>query len=205
MRSDCFRNLTTALRARGVMWIFLLAAFGIFALAGCEEAFFDKKKTPAPAAETYTRKLRIETPNEPIPAPDFILEDLSGKRVSLEDFKGKVIFLNFWATWCPPCVLEMPSMENLHKEFGKEGLVVLAINFRETRKQVKAFAKEHKLTFTVLIDPEGSVFELYQVWGLPVTTIINRQYEIVGRAMGSREWYSKESREFFRQLLAEKL
>jgi peroxiredoxin len=190
-------------RARGVMWIFLFAAFGIFALAGCEEAFFEKKKTPAPAAETYTNKLRIETPAEPIPAPDFILEDLSGRRVSLEDFKGKVVFLNFWATWCPPCVLEMPSMEKLHNEFANEGLVMLALNFRESRDQVKAFVEEHKLTFTVLLDPAGSVSELYQVWGLPVTTIINRRREIVGKALGSREWYSKESREFFRELLAE--
>jgi peroxiredoxin len=176
----------------------------IFALAGCEEAVFDNKKTPAPVAETYSKKLRIEKPNEPSSAPDFTLEDLSGRSVSLEDFKGKVVFLNFWATWCPPCVLEMPSMEKLHNEFAKEGLVMLALNFRENRDQVKAFVKEHKLSFTVLMDPEGTVFELYQVWGLPVTTIINRRHEIVGRAMGIREWYSKESREFFSRLLAEK-
>jgi len=166
------------------------------------EGFFHKKKGPAPAAESYTKKLRIEKPEKAIPAPDFTLEDLSGRRISLKDLRGKVVFLNFWATWCPPCVVEMPSMEELHKEFGNNGLVILAINFRETPEQVNAFAKKHKLTFIMLLDSDGSVFELYQAWALPVTTIIGNGGEIVGRAMGARDWDSKEGRGYFGQLVA---
>src|SRR3990172_4470694 len=132
-----------------------------------------------------------------VKAPDFVLSTLDGRKVSLKDFRGKAVFLNFWATWCPPCVVEMPSMEKLHKEFRDDGLVILAINFRETPEQAKAFVKKHKLTFTVLLDLEGSVFELYQAWALPVTTIVNKRREIGGRAMGSRDWDSKESQGFF--------
>jgi peroxiredoxin len=182
----------------------LFIILGFLASVKPVEGFFHRKKDPAPAGESYIKRLRIEKPEKPILAPDFTLEDLSGKRVSLKDFRGKAVFLNFWATWCPPCVVEMPSMEKLHKEFSDDGLVILAINFRETPEQAKAFVKKHKLTFTVLLDLEGSVFELYQAWALPVTTIVNKRREIAGRAMGSRDWDSKESQGFFRQVLAEK-
>ena len=191
-------------RSRKMKIFVLFITLGFLASVKPVEGFFHRKKDPAPAGESYIKKLRIEKPEKPIPAPDFTLEDLSGKRVSLKDFRGKAVFLNFWATWCPPCVVEMPSMEKLHKEFRDDGLVILAINFRETPEQAKAFVKKHKLTFTVLLDLEGSVFELYQAWALPVTTIVNKRREIGGRAMGSRDWDSKESQGFFRHVLAEK-
>ncbi len=168
------------------------------------DGFFHKQGGAKRVGEDGFGKLRIEKPIERIIAPDFTLEDVSRRKSRLERLRGRVVFLNFWATWCPPCVVEMPSMEKLHKELSNDGLVILAINFRETPEQVKAFVKKHKLTFTVLLDPEGSVFELYQAWALPVTTIVNKRREIAGRAMGSRDWDSKESEGFFRQLLAEK-
>src|SRR3989338_2038850 len=184
--------------------IFLSLALSLLLPLRSSESFFHRREGRTSGGEDSFKKLRIEKPIERIVAPAFTLKDLSGKTVSLERLKGKVVFLNFWATWCPPCVIEMPSMEKLHKEFSNDGLVVLAINFRETPEQVKAFVKKHKLAFSTVLDPEGKVFELYQAWALPVTTIINKPGEIVGRAMGARDWHSKEARGLFEQLLAEK-
>ena len=95
-------------------------------------------------------------------------------------------------------------MEKLHQELGQKGLAILAIDYRENAKEVKDFFSKHKLTFTALLDLDGKVAELYQAWGLPVTVIINKRGEIVGKVIGSRDWHSKEAKEFFAKLLAEK-
>ena len=170
---------------------------------GIAESFFHKRK-PLAAGEDLFKKLKIEKPETKILAPDFTLDDPSGKQVSLRTLRGKVIFLNFWATWCPPCVQEMPTMEKLHKTFGQKGLTVLAINYREDAKEVKEFFSKYKLTFIALLDLDGKVSQRYQAWGLPVTVIINKRGEIVGKVIGSRDWHSKEAKEFFAKLLAEK-
>jgi len=169
---------------------------------GIAESFFHKSK-PLAAGEDLFKKLKIEKPETKILAPDFTLDDPSGKQVSLSALRGKVIFLNFWATWCPPCVQEMPTMEKLHQEMGPKGLIVLAINYQEKAKDVKKFLNRHKLTFTALLDFDAKVAESYQAWGLPMTVIVNKRGEIVGKVRGSREWYSSEAKEFFEQLLAE--
>ncbi len=96
-------------------------------------------------------------------------------------------------------------MEKLHREFGGKGLVILAVNFRENPEQVKAFLKQHQITFTTLLDPKGKVFELYQAWSLPTTTIVNKKGQAVGKVIGYRDWYKPEMKEFFRRLLDEKL
>jgi cytochrome c biogenesis protein CcmG, thiol:disulfide interchange protein DsbE len=128
---------------------------------------------------------------------------LTEKRVTLKEQRGKVVFLNFWATWCPPCIQEMPTMEKLHQDFGKDGLVILAINFQETPEQVKEFFREHSLTFTALLDRSGKVFELYQAWALPMSGIVNKRGELVGKISGYRDWHGEEARQLFQQLLAE--
>ena len=150
------------------------------------------------------KKLGIEKPEKKILAPDFALEDLAGKKVSLNSLRGKVVFLNFWATWCIPCREEMPAMEKLHREFKKDGLEVVAVNFRETRKEARKFFDELGLTFTGLLDKEGKVSEKYGAWSLPLSYFINRKGEFTGKVIGSREWDSEESRVFFKGLLAEK-
>ena len=146
----------------------------------------------------------MERPKKVILAPNFALDDFSGRQISLRELRGKVVFLNFWATWCPPCVQEMPTMEKLHKTFGQKGLTVLAINYREDAKEVKEFFSKHKLTFIALLDLDGKVSERFRAWGLPVTVIINKRGEIVGKVIGSRDWHSKEAKEFFAKLLTEK-
>lgn len=179
------------------------AALALFAIANPGEAFFHKKKEKAPLAEDYFKKLGIEKPGKAIPAPDFTLEDLSGKRVSLRDLRDKVVFLNFWATWCIPCRQEMPTMEKLHRELKKDGLEVVAINIREGKKDVRKFLDELGLTFTVLLDKDGKVSEKYGAWAIPLSYFISRNGEFVGKVAGSREWNSPEAKAFFKWLLAE--
>jgi peroxiredoxin len=155
------------------------------------------------AGDEYFDKLRIERAEKRPPAPDFTLEDLSGKRVGLKQFRGKVVFLNFWATWCIPCREEMPAMEKLHRELRDEGLEVVAVNFKESNQQVRKFFGELGLTFIALLDKEGEVSKEYGVWSLPLSYFIDRRGEFVGKAMGSRNWDSEEARNFFLDLLKE--
>ena len=168
------------------------------------EGFPYKRQSPAITDGDLFKKLNIEKSDKEIQAPDFTLKDLYGNSVSLQDLRGKVVFLNFWATWCPPCRLEMPTMEELHKEFGDQGLVILAINYRENPAEIKAFFEQHQLTFPALLDPEGKVLDLYKAWSLPTTYLINKNGEIVGKVIGYRDWHSKQARAFFRKVLEDK-
>jgi peroxiredoxin len=134
---------------------------------------------------------------------EFSLPDLNGKMVNLKDFRGKVVFVNFWATWCPPCRDEMPSMEQIYREYRDKGLVMLGINFMEPPSTIKPFIETHKLTFPILLD-SGTVMVLYGVLGLPATYLIDRQGKAAARALGARDWTHKESVQIIRKLLDEK-
>lgn len=160
-----------------------------------------RQEAPTTAEDDLLKKLNIEKFDKRTPATNFTLKDLQGRLVILKDFKGKVVFLNFWATWCPPCRLEMPTMEELHKEFGSQGLAIMAINYRETPEKIKTFYEQNQLTFTTLLDEEGKVFDLYKAWSLPTTYLIDKKGEIVGKVIGYRDWHSQEARAFFRKLL----
>lgn len=130
---------------------------------------------------------------KPIPAPDFTLNTLDGKKVSLKDFKGKVVFLNFWATWCPPCVVEMPSIEALHKRFKDKGLVIAAVDSEEDVQKVSKFIKKKGYTFLVLLDSDGAVSsDTYRAIGFPTTYLIDRRGMVIGKAEGARAWDSEE-------------
>lgn len=182
----------------------LFAALCLLALVGSVDGFFHRKKEPPAGGEDYVKKLGIERPEKKILAPDFALEDLSGKRISLRSLRGRVVFLNFWATWCVPCRQEMPSMEKLHRELMGQGLEVVAVNFRESKTEVSKFFDELGLTFTALLDQDGKVFEEYGAWSLPLSYFINRRGEFVGKAIGYRKWDGPEGKAFFQQLLSEK-
>ncbi len=172
-------------------------------LANSAEGFFHKKKEKSSVAADYFKKLGIEKPEKVIRAPDFALEDLSGRRLSLKELRGKVVFLNFWATWCIPCREEMPTMEKLGREFKQQGLEVIAIDIKENKKAVRKFVDELGLTFAVLLDQDGRVSEEYGAWAVPLSYFINRKGEFVGKVEGDRKWDSQEARAFFRELLRE--
>ena len=152
--------------------------------------------------ESQLETLNIE-PVEKTLAPDFLLKDLDGNTIRLRDLRGKVVLLNFWATWCPTCRFEMPSMEALHKEFSSQGLAVLAVALRESADDVQSFYKEHHLSFTALLDHNGDASELYQTWSLPTTFLINKRGYIVGKVIGYRDWHSDQSKALFTELLNE--
>jgi peroxiredoxin len=118
-------------------------------------------------------------------APDFAVTDLDGKAVRLSAFRGKVVLLNLWATWCPPCREEMPTMERLHQRLKDQDFVLLAVSQDEEGKRVvEPFVRELGITFPVLVDPEHQVGDRYGVWGYPETFLIDRTGMIVERIIG---------------------
>ena len=136
------------------------------------------------------------------PLVDFELDDLSGQTVKLSSFTGKVVFLNFWATWCPPCRAEMPSMQKLHEALGSEGLEIIAVDLQEDQRSVQRFVDEYGLTFTVLLDKTGKAGFEYGAQSIPTSYIISRDGHVLGGAVGSRDWATTEYLDFFRDLLA---
>ena len=136
------------------------------------------------------------------PATDLTLPTLDGPQVSLQSHLGKVVFLNFWATWCIPCREEMPAMEQLHQTFQSQGLTILAVNLKESPEQVKAFMDKYHLSFTVLLDHDGSVFRDYAVMGLPTTYLIGREGSLLARGVGGRDWTKAEGKDLIQALLA---
>jgi len=138
------------------------------------------------------------------PTPDFSLTTPEGKKISLKDFRGKTIFLNFWATWCVPCREEMPAMEKLYQEYKDNNFVILAVNVKDRKQEAMAFIKELKLTYPVALDPEAEVAQLYGAWGLPTTYLIGPKGEGLARGWGPAEWYSSAARKMFKELLEEK-
>jgi peroxiredoxin len=118
------------------------------------------------------------------PAPDFTLADLSGASVSLAGYQGQVVLLNFWATWCPPCKLEMPTLQQHYVDYKAQGLVVVGVEAGEPKAEVQAFATDQRLTFPILPDEKTTVTDMYRVSALPTTFVIDRQGLIVQQHLG---------------------
>lgn len=136
-------------------------------------------------------------------APDFALEDMDGKRHSIQDYRGKVVLVNFWATWCPPCRREMPALEAVYQKLRDQQFVVLAVNQWEDADHVFAYTGELNVfpTFPILFDPESTVSAEYGVKGLPTSFLIDRQGRVVYRALGGRAFDHPEVERTIRMLL----
>jgi len=136
------------------------------------------------------------------PAPDFALTDLNGRPYRLADFRGKVVFLNVWATWCPPCRMEMPSMERLYRRMKGRDFVMLAVSEDEGgASAVRPFIDQLGVTFPVLIDPDGIVPPRYGVTGYPETFVIDREGRVIEHTLGPEDWESERALRFFTTLL----
>ncbi len=146
----------------------------------------------------------LEPMKDKSPTPDFALPDVAGKKISLKDFRGKIVLLNFWASWCVPCRQEMPAMERLYQEFKAKDFVIVGVDVKEQRKEALSFAKELKITYPILLDERGDVGLLYGAWGLPATYLIGAKGEGLARMWGPAEWYGSGARELIRSVLAEK-
>lgn len=134
---------------------------------------------------------------------DFRLDDLAGKTVSLSSFKGNVVLLNFWATWCGPCRSEMGSIEALYNTYKDKGFVVLAVNLQEDPATVKDFVREFGLTFPVVLDRSGRVGYTYNARGIPTTYLINKAGEVTSGFVGAHEWNTPEMGSLLQAMLSE--
>ena len=159
----------------------------------------------------WSQRSRFEAAEVGARAPDFALPTMDGDTATLAQYRGQVVLLNFWATWCPPCVYEMPSMERLYQDMRERGFVVLGVSVdvdpgewdEQGRSQgiVREYAERLGVTFPVLLDPDGTVEGVYNVSGLPTTYVIGRDGRIEGRVVGGREWDSEEYRGRIEELL----
>ncbi|HIJ91504.1 MAG: TlpA family protein disulfide reductase [Desulfobulbaceae bacterium] len=137
------------------------------------------------------------------PAPQFTLVDTKGKTWNLAELKGKVVFLNFWATWCPPCREEMPSMQTVHTLMREDPFVMLAVLSNDTPALADAMAEKIGTTFPILIDPNSTASKAYGLTGVPETYIIDKQGVIREKFLGAVNWNSIESMQMLRKYLAQ--
>ena len=159
------------------------------------------KKVEEEKYRGFFSSLGVQKISPSVKAKDFTLGNLEGSPVSLKDFQGKVVFLNFWATWCPPCRAEMPAMEKLWQKFKEEDFVILAVDVREGKEKASSFVKENGYTFPVLLDSRGGVANTYGITAIPTTYLLDPERRIVGKALGARDWASQDAFKLIEQLL----
>ena len=144
----------------------------------------------------------VEYPAEAFLAPKFELPTLQGGKVRLSDYQGKVLFINFWATWCATCKVEMPSMEKLYQRFREYDFEMLTISVDKDLSLITPFVKEYGLTFPVLLDPDSKLAKQdYKTTGVPETFVVDKNGIIVHKAIGPRDWATDETMEAFAQLI----
>ena len=137
-------------------------------------------------------ELGLQTPNAPVDAVDFELPVLSSDtRRSLSSFEGDVILLNFWASWCPPCIEEMPSMQALYEQLGGAGFEIVAVNLQEDPATVQSFIDKNGYDFPVLLDRSGSVAREYGVRGIPTSYVVHSDGRLLAMLVGPYEWDSE--------------
>jgi peroxiredoxin len=152
--------------------------------------------------DTLYTTLGMRRPAEPSAAPDFTLSTLEGRPVRLREFRGKLVLVNFWATWCAPCLHEMPSMEQLYQTFKQTEFVLLAVSMdRQGEGVARPFVDKLKLTFPVLLDSTLEVSRQYSVRGLPTTYLIDPEGLLIGVVIGARDWHRTEAKALIAGLL----
>jgi peroxiredoxin len=135
-------------------------------------------------------------------APDFTFPALDGQMVSLSDHRGKVVLVNIWATWCPPCRQEMPSMQKLYEKFRSDKFEILAVSIDSAgREAVVPFMREMNLTFPALLDPNENIKRLYGITGIPESFIIDKKGIVVEKIVGPIDWATSEVFSFFQDMI----
>jgi thiol-disulfide isomerase/thioredoxin len=165
------------------LWAALCAALLFFSCANRTEAQ-DHSQNLTDAF----RAAGIPLLAKPVEPKAFSLSLLKGGTAELSAYKGKVVLLNFWATWCPPCRNEMPSMETLYKRFKARGLEILAVDCAEGKAAVEQFIQNNNYSYPVLLDTSGEVSGLYGIEAIPTTFILNREGKIIARIVGALRW-----------------
>jgi peroxiredoxin len=152
------------------------------------------------SVEAAFKELDLIRPSRQKLAEDFTLSTPKGKKIKLSDYRGKLVFMNFWATWCPPCREEMPAMQRLWEQQKDNGLVILAISLDSDPDVVPSFVKNHGFTFPVLVDPKMATANVYGVRALPSSFIIDRQGNMTALALGPRTWDNDAAQSLFEGL-----
>ena len=137
------------------------------------------------------------------PAPDFVLKSISGDNLRLSEYKGQVVMINFWATWCGPCRQEMPDLDALYKRYERFGFVLLGVNIDENDDKAQRMARELQISFPVLFDRDKEVSRLYQVDAMPTTVLIDQDGTVRHVHRGFRTGYTETYQEQLRKLLRE--
>ncbi len=165
-----------------------------------ESATTEKEATEIQLEEDPYRLIPIQ--EEP-DAPNFTLNDLQQRPYTLEQFKGEVVLVNFWASWCPPCIEEMPSMNQIYQRYRPKGLEILGINFQEEPEQITEFLKQVKVDFPVLFDFDGTVAHQWNVFSMPTSFLVDRSGKVRYAVSRSIHWDLPEHTAVLEQLLAE--
>lgn len=192
---------------------YIVSAFIIFIMIAVVSSFLIEKNDLVQVEEKNIEDVDIssdasssELPEVGYKAPNFSLNDMNGKRVSLSDYKGKVVFLNIWATWCPPCIAEMPSIEKMYNRFKSDRFEVMAVSVDSKGFDVVfPFVKNAGMSFPVLLDPEDTVTRLYNINSIPQTIIIGADGIIILKIAGARDWSSEKSFEAIEFILSKKV
>jgi len=180
--------------------VLLLSIIGPLFTLGCDSGYSNPSNDPA--ADNQPKSIQRGLPTMGSVSPAFHLIDLKGNQIALSDYSGKVVLLNFWATWCAPCRVEMPAMETLYQDLHKEGLEVLAISLDPQGIVVtRPFQEAMGLTFTILHDSDYLVGAAYGARTLPMTYLIDRKGIIRQRIFGARDWNGMDARQLIRSLL----
>ena len=183
---------------RSIMIIALLAAL----VAALRLPLFAQQNKSVSSVDDLLRSVGLSKPSMS-GAPDFNLLDPNGTLVGLSNYRGKLVLLNFWATWCGPCREEMPSLENLNRSFDDQGLAILAVNQRENAALVTRFMKTNGLNFTTPLDTTGRVAGYYRVYGIPVSYLIDANGQLIGMRSGPLDWATPAVIGVFRKLIGE--
>ena len=169
--------------------VFLLPA--LFIICSCSANKPQNSTTSSELAKVF-EEAGLRLLRDRVSPRDFSLAAMTGETISLSAQKGKVVFLNFWATWCGPCRHEMPSMEALYNRFKEEGLEILAVNSMEQQEEVLDFMTSNGLSFPVPLDEDGRVTGAYGIQAIPTTYLIDREGMIILRLVGSIDWDTPE-------------
>lgn len=166
-------------------------------------ALFMAAAPVSPQAPDFKAMPKLQEVKDRPPAPDFSLPDPAGKKVSLKDYRGKVVFLAFWASWCEFCRDELPAIEQLYRDYKSRGLEVVAVAIKDRREDTLAFVKKSKLTYPILLDPAGDIGALYGAFATPTVYLIDRKGTVLARQWGPAGWNSPEARKLVADLLAQ--
>ncbi len=177
--------------------LFLWILLGLMLISLLAIGVIDRVSRPAPEKQTATVQALKPLSSSPAEnpdifvgnkigdtAPDFTLQTIEGKEISLRDYRGKNVILNFWATWCGPCRFETSSIEAIHEAWADKDVVVLGINVQDSFDSASSYAKANNLTFTIPVDMPGDTVHLYGIYGIPTTFFVNREGKITAIKVG---------------------